>query len=729
MLKIKTDKGFFEHSADFSLQIDETSPVMNDRGSQTVPATVPATPRNALITGFPFRLDATADPFDGNSHCQVLDGVYQRRGVINLVSASRSEGITFNIGFDNAEAYSKWSNSTLREIAGLPVIEAGSVENLATLINRVLTGEASADFAVFPIVVELDESTADDGKTKEISKVVFLNKLRGNDSVEWEKRTVVESLDGTDTQVTLPDGYGVTGFLYVWRILELIFAGLELSVVNNPFKDGGELQRLVALNNCADAICTGSLHYADLMPDCTPLEFLEALHVRFGLVYCINYNSMSVDLRLIKDILNKESQCEWIEQTTDFPMFNFETPKYITLSAGTSFEGAAPQEERFEDFIKGVDTSRVSVSPQFSTAFKTPLIYTTLTGEWFKYDALNEEYKSSGSSFFNWDPATEGLDAESLTSADEWVPMKQINGEYYPLFLAGTTHRHSFIKGYANEDGDTPLSFLWAFVAPTNFDHAFGSWSPIVPDSSGANVQLLDGVHRQSLLFQFTNGLFYNYWREYDEILRHGFISVNVPLSMTLAALSTIDLLTPQRLGGQTMLIDKMSYSLPAKSRVDVDMTFRTVRCRGDYNITLEQNVPAFGPTSTNRAWSLKSMYLSQALVTSQRIALAEFNSREDNVSHGIKGASAECVSSTFEGHITWRDDPELLNFWPEYKGQELERWYKCSAVYDIYTAGSPGLPYTKVRLGSIKCEVSYKVILVALILNKDESFILPDEL
>lgn len=53
MLKIKTNKGYLDLGGDFTVQIDEKSPVMNDRGSQTVPVTVPVTANNAGITGLP----------------------------------------------------------------------------------------------------------------------------------------------------------------------------------------------------------------------------------------------------------------------------------------------------------------------------------------------------------------------------------------------------------------------------------------------------------------------------------------------------------------------------------------------------------------------------------------------------------------------------------------------------------------------------------------------------
>ena len=116
MLKIKTNKGYLDLGGDFTVQIDEKSPVMNDRGSQTVPVTVPCTGNNAKITGFAHRLDMGIKPMNEDQACTVLDGAYKRTGKINIVSAGKKEGITLNIGFDNSEAYSAWKAKKLNAI-------------------------------------------------------------------------------------------------------------------------------------------------------------------------------------------------------------------------------------------------------------------------------------------------------------------------------------------------------------------------------------------------------------------------------------------------------------------------------------------------------------------------------------------------------------------------------------------------------------------------------------
>ena len=106
-MKISTPRGCLDLAVDASLQIEETSPVLNDRGSQSLPLTVPATPHNAAMLAFPQRIDRH-DPLPSDLLCTIHDGAFVRQGRINVISASPTDGITVNIGFDNAEAYAKW---------------------------------------------------------------------------------------------------------------------------------------------------------------------------------------------------------------------------------------------------------------------------------------------------------------------------------------------------------------------------------------------------------------------------------------------------------------------------------------------------------------------------------------------------------------------------------------------------------------------------------------------
>ena len=152
----------------------------------------------------------------------------------------------------------------------------------------------------------------------------------------------------------------------VWKVLELIFADLGVTIEHNDFRHDNELNRLVVLNNAADAICTGVLKYHDLMPDCTVSEFMNALWVRFGLVYNINFDTKKASLRLLRDIISDPAAREMVTLTTGPELINYEARQYIKLSAKTSLEGAAPATERFEDFIKGLDIRAVHLGNHVS---------------------------------------------------------------------------------------------------------------------------------------------------------------------------------------------------------------------------------------------------------------------------------------------------------------------------------------------------------------------------
>ena len=201
MLKIKTNKGYLDLGGDFTVQIDEKSPVMNDRGSQTVPVTVPVTANNAGITGFAHRLDMGVKPMNEDQTCTVLDGVYKRTGKINIVSAGRTEGITLNIGFDNSEAYSAWKAKKLNSIT-LPSISGGTVSGLMSSINWFFT-DSHEDFAIFQIVVKNDSK---DGTyyPQYINRITLDS--NGEYALCYQARTETLLINDTPTETSLPEG-------------------------------------------------------------------------------------------------------------------------------------------------------------------------------------------------------------------------------------------------------------------------------------------------------------------------------------------------------------------------------------------------------------------------------------------------------------------------------------------------------------------------------------------
>lgn len=661
MLKIETSRGVLDLSNDLSLQIEEKSPVMNERGSQSLPATVPSTPHNMLIMGFPHRLDGVDVPMCDDKSCVVNDGVYHRRGVMNLVSASRKEGITFNVGFDNSEAYEAWKKRKLNELT-LPVEGDGNVDHLRTKLQTAYNAGGGVDFAVFPVAVEREEISSDNNVTTVYWGL--LNRVE-NGTLISDQRSQQQPVNGTMTNVSLPNGYGVTPFLYVWRVLELAFSDLGYEIESNPFKGAaaGDLAKVVVLNNTADAICTGYLKYSDLLPDCEVQAFLRALYVRFGLVYLLNQDTRRVKLELIRDIITKDPSLDLTDVQSEWPMVNYEDGKQIKLSAKKSFEGAEPVNERLEDFFEGQQlTGAVSVDVFNDTAHSTALVHERMTGKIYRWDRENSDfnnsvyvYGDSMSGWWNWDRQTEGVDTEDLTSEDECVPMVKVDGTWTPGYLAGAAHRHSYIKGQdsSKEKNETPLSFVISC----------GQYGRISPTTADTGLTL-------SLLFQYDNGLFAQFWSAYDNILRHAFTKVESTMRLSHVKLLNLELLTPVRLQAQPLLIDGFSYMLPTKAATEVDMTLRTLRTVGSENIVAEQGIPGFEVGHPTWKWVLDHHDLEEQLAIAERLAAREY------------GALAEGTTIDREpvDGLTWIND----NYWNAELHPVPEQLTTATKVYQV---------------------------------------------
>lgn len=808
MIQIKTNGEAMDLPSGFSMEIEDSNPIFNDRGSQSLPATVPATRRNIRLLDAPHRIENNTDPNLPEREAEVIAGTYIRKGVVNLTEASRKEGFTMNIGFDNSTAYMKWQEKKLSKLDYLPVYTPA--DGSGTPVSRLLA-ELTAiyknpaphtnPFAVFPLALRKEEADIEEGVKRNVWEI--LNTAKDGKLTEATK--VSRVLDNEVTEVSVPAGYMVSPFVRVWKVLELIFQDLGVTVSNNMFKTDTELARLVVLNNCADGVCIGQIKYADLLPDCTVSEFLNALWVRFGLVYNVDYTAKTVRLELLKDILEAADSGDLTQFATEFPKIVYQERQYVKLSATTTIEGAAPSTDRLEDFLRGMDITKVAGGPDvdawnnrgtpenldwdgdymdgyyddydpdrdgwedpdepegpepeepepddgnYSTrsapakAAKAPkagnqsqgyLAREFVTGQWWRTDPLNNSTMEKSSSFFNWDPQTEGVTAMELQSKDECVPIGDLRhpeenaGDsftgYCPLYLFGSRHYHSSIKGSDTKDeGDsTPLAFLFAYTKDsTTMGRINGE------GEDGQLMKLDDGTRpRLSLYFQFKDGLFANFWTKFDEILRHNNRQVEVKARIDKRHLQEISMLKPYGFNGVRVLVDTMNYTLPAIRDVQTDLKLRPIQTQGQgyYDITAEQNIPNFAAAARHLAWHLYSETYGPNLDNDEARQAAVNKYIQDNnyMPHGTAGdyyflSAASATFKSMERDLrTWEIDRDIPD--PTYRGEGCAMNYTALLTYYIWeihdTSATPGSGGAAVSppLGEVTVMVQYRVKLYA---------------
>ncbi|RGY25166.1 hypothetical protein DXA46_25830, partial [Bacteroides sp. OF02-3LB] len=541
------------------------------------------------------------------------------------------------------------------------------------------------DYAVFQIMTGND-SKDNQFYPKYLNYITPVSEGSKVYRLRYQARTETFLVNGTPTAVTLPEGYGVTAFLYVWRVLELVFSEFGYTITENPFKTNKELSNLVILNNAADCCVKGKLSYADLMPDCTVEDFLNALHVRFGLVYNVSSDTKTATLRLIRDIVDDVPDIDLSRSLTDEPLITYETARQMKLSAKTSFTGAAPSVERFEDYLKDQEVARLAKVDISKRVIH--LNYEETTGRWFKWDEDNKRLTYSSSSFFSWDRKTDNIEDNELTSDDECVPMDFApNDILSPQYLADYVHRYTYLKTSSNNDDEdsekveTPLSFVFAFTSSQNSKYPFGSVLPYT--SEGEEVVLKDGSkHTISLLFQYKNGLFINFWKKYDAIIRHSFNQVEANVLLPVHQLMGMDILTPVALRGQYLLFDGFSYSLPANKNVPVNLTLRTLRLIAPYNLDEEHYIKDFG--STLYIWKLVRNTMTEVIENKKKEILDSFYESEDTILNSF-------FQTNTDDYMTPDSDNYVIENPPILDNDKLIRNYQVKLrAYIDYIMGGP---------------------------------------
>ena len=258
-LKIKNQLGIFDLQNDFSIEIEDTSPIYNERGSQSVPATLPASRNNLSLITHVHRPDSTYSPAP-DTRVTVSDGVYNRIGKMNITQASKSGGIVSNIGFDESEIYSVWNAVSLRSLSAPVIRPEGGTAGVINLLNSIMN-ETTVDDAlsVFPICVAMPSHTTTVNGTETTTYYPeYINKIakleNGTYSLQGAARQETFLINNEPVLTSVPEAYAISPFLKVSWILNFIFVQYGYTVLENPISTHRQLSRLVVLNNMGDSI-------------------------------------------------------------------------------------------------------------------------------------------------------------------------------------------------------------------------------------------------------------------------------------------------------------------------------------------------------------------------------------------------------------------------------------------------------------------------------------------
>lgn len=603
-LTIKTQKGIYDVPSDFQMEVEITSPIYTDKGSQTLASTLPATKRNLYLADYIHREDIVNAP--GKDVMAIIaDGIYRRTGKQNITSASRESGIVANFGFDESLMYEAWSNVSLKKLPNLPVYKPdGGITVLMTHLSNVMRYKESADYYVFPIQVK-NESSGD------VVYPEFVNPIEraenGNYDLKKNARTEKMVISGTLVDVKLPAGYGLSPFIKVSKILELIFSAYGFKLVENAFATHYQLKKMAVLNNVADAIVQGQIEYKNMMPDCSVNDFLDALYCRTGAKVFVDGNTKTAKVILIKDAISANPFANWTLLKSSDLVPSYGAPKQLKLSAGTSFEGADVESDSFEEFLEqynGIITEVKGASPGYIPD-DTYICYQASTGRFYKRNVITKNVSLVSSDFFPWNKKTVNVENEEVTGADECLPMAFTNSLLVPQYFAGTVNLNTTLRGAKVEEQkeDTPLCFCFAMGLATDekgnsSGYYFGS--SLCRDPAGNYFRDSSGnTYTYSLVFRGEDGAFNRFFKEWDAILRHSNHTLTGKFNIDRINLTKIDVGCPLLISGQRMMVESVKHSMPYRINKPATVKLRTTKLLKPYDLESEQGIVAMKPQTT----------------------------------------------------------------------------------------------------------------------------------
>ncbi|MDR0799797.1 MAG: hypothetical protein LBN18_08565 [Dysgonamonadaceae bacterium] len=595
---------FFDLPTDYVIEVEKNNPVFERKGSQTVTINFPVSDRNRRLFNFPYRLDKS-NREENTIDVIIRTGSIQQRGLLSVIPAN-NRSIAANIGYDESEMYSVMENMQLRDLPNLPQFTLtgdnmiSKIDSMLTHLTAVMNEQLQADYYVFPIWINLQ-----DEYRLGLNEIVDypstdpnLGKLRA-----WNSRTILQKSGSDNIEINVPKGYGVSPFLKVYRILELIFDYFGFTVAEDPFKTHRQLSKLVVLNNTIDAILTGSLYYRDMMPDVSIQSFLDTLYAKFGLVYFIDSNSRSVRFKFVKDLVatNTIGAIDMNKFKTEEPSITSSSPRQLRLKMNREMEGTAVLGDTYAKFLdkfagQFTELDTGNATQKFYPAYS---IYKILNIFRLNSGILDQSVYTS-SAFFDWDQQTPGVEYEDVSMDDLCLPFygyDMINALQYGV-RAKHIYSELIVSGQTQENSsDTAklaFAFAWGMQEYKNNGFNYFFASQINRDANGnymydANNQKYD----IALTCIREDGLYNRFWKEYDAFIRHSNQEVTGRFKISDLEILNLKMYDRAVINNQPVLLKQIKYTLNQPNSI-AEIVFRTLRLYKPYNLSIEQSTPNY---------------------------------------------------------------------------------------------------------------------------------------
>lgn len=535
------------------IEITRYNPFFHELGEQSVPVSIPATPKNLQLLGYPDRLDGINKPVS-RLNTTIQSGAYSVAGRQAILSAQRKGSIETSFYFNEGAFYEKISDITLSGIFAEKKLEFTSIEN-AIFFMYSLVSSVNPRFSVFPVVTDNYTLNEISSETTPAGLYRFVKEVE-----------TVEIMD--DKNVTIPKGFYITPFVKVKHVLEEVFAFMGYTL-NPSFLDGSPFNGMVFLNDNLDTIVNNSIHYVDIVPDITVKELLNVIR-KFNVEFVPDEARKVINILRFDQVLQEPSYVDITPNAISIPVVNYHNEyKQIKLISGQlslpgkiSTISTHPPFERRDIEIGSTEEFQLPLETFFS---KHPTVYLRPKDGAILRDAIagNRLYAEKVSSLAAPYYAGENLSDQEYSFPDV-IPGFLMEHSDRPYLYVGKGRalqsKIVFSQEESEDGGRIDNSKLRPMLALCyrKTTHCVGTLSNF--DDEG------NRLWDHSIMWNGEDGIYEKFWRPRDSLLRNALLEVTVDLLLPEDLKLSIPSTRKVSLKSQNFFLSELKYDSASNS-------------------------------------------------------------------------------------------------------------------------------------------------------------------
>ena len=534
-MKLETKNGELMLPNNFAFDIQVTNPIFSNEGAASIATTLPATNENCRLLDRPERLARSNKPI--RKYPSVLKhGTFQKMCSMIIAGCSRSYGIETTLAFHESEMYAEFKGKEMKDVfetisATASDFNVSSLDALMTDLygNYYKNPDIHANFAIFPAGIEKDDSG-----------VKTLNETEESGFV-YKKRNISSGEDS----VSVPDGYGITPFLWLHRAVRLLFEINGYEVSRNDFETE-PFSMIVLINNCSDTFCKGpKITFRELVPSVKVEDFILWLYDRFGAVVAVNGKSVRIIMQ--QHAFSSHFDEDLSMYLRDSPTISYPVSSRVILKCDTSLESAEPPAESLPLFRRQHSVVRSKLLGEDPEA--NGVIFRKQIGKYYLNTSYNEVLL--GSNCFPYD-RDNSEDSETYNASDRFLP-EIVAGNTVMPYIGDRVHHNTSVANESDES-QQPIQICYAL-----WDS--GQWFGTTQNYNYAGNQIEYGNHKV-LPVLTPEGLYPICWSEYNEILLNASPQIRAQIDYSPSFLMSMDICTPKLLNGVKVMIESISYQV-----------------------------------------------------------------------------------------------------------------------------------------------------------------------